>query len=42
MFSRYVLHFYIVLERYVDGLLTPKHVAVLDKGSTAIGNFTSF
>ena len=37
MFSRYVLHFYIVLERFIDGLLRPKHVAVVDKGSTVIG-----
>ena len=42
MFNRYLLCFYIVLERCVVGLLIPKHVAILDKGSTAIGNFTLF
>jgi len=42
MFNRYVLHFYIVLEHCIDGLLRPKHVAVLDKGSTVIGNITFF
>jgi len=31
-----VLHFDIVLERCVDGLLRPQHVAVLDKGSITI------
>jgi len=31
-----VLHFDIVLERCVDGLLRPKHVAVLHKGSITI------
>ena len=28
MFNLYLLHFYIVLERCVDGLLGPKRVAV--------------
>ena len=37
MFNRYLLHFYIVLERCVDGPLIQKHVAILDKGSTVIG-----
>ena len=37
MFIRYVLHFYIVLEIRIDSLLRPKHVAVLDKGSTVFG-----
>jgi len=32
----FVLHFDIVLERCVDGLLRPKHVAVLDTGSITI------
>jgi hypothetical protein len=30
MVDRYVLHFYIALERFIDGLLRPKHVAVLE------------
>jgi len=30
MFNRCLLHFYIVLERCVDGLLEPKLVAVLE------------
>jgi hypothetical protein len=30
MFSRYVWHLYIVLERCVVGLLGPKYVAVLE------------
>ena len=37
MFNRYELHFFIVLERCVDGLFTPKHVPVFDKGRTVIG-----
>ena len=32
-----MLHFDIGLGRCVDGLLRPKHIAVLDKGSTVIG-----
>jgi len=30
MFIRYVLDFYVVLERCVDGLLGPKYVALLE------------